>query len=188
MLRLVFISILVLAFKLSSLCQLHNNDTLEYTDNSQEIRKNNTNSFKYSMSVGASYTLVPGSTTSYFSNYFFPKVSYKISPKFDIEVGIIALKNYINSDKNNFDPDIPFSIIPSSSLYLVSNGNYNINKRVKFHGQLIKKLTDDFPGTEMPSRAYENYSIGLDYKISNSINIGIQFKSVNNNRLYYPFY
>ena len=184
--KYLFIFVSLLFIMSSSLGQDHKMyDSSEYKIDNR--KKNLTHKpYQFNIQTGISYTSV-NRKEGYFSNFVYPNISYRLSSRFILSGGIIAIKNYLN----NYNEYAGANNNSYSSTYFIGRGSYLLNNKLSFHGYFIKTIDNPvvYPNESPINRFNQNYSFGIDYKITNSISFGVQFRSAERNSLfdyYYP--
>jgi hypothetical protein len=138
----------------------------------------------YTLSMGTSYMSSGfGSGSSY---YVAPEFRVKLSPKFQVNAGIML-------SQNRFAYSAPVSLsgtsvvvkqgpVQESTIY--ASGIYTVNSKLSFSGSLLKTI----PGSNsMPwNNNLQMMSLGMKYKISDNITIGARMQMVQGN-IYNPY-
>jgi hypothetical protein len=156
-------------------------------------KKDLNQNIRFSFDVGASFSNI-GGFGSVFTNYLSPQINYPLSGKINLQIGGIIATNYL-AGSGLMIPDFNGTLKNSSfSQYLFyTKGVYQLNDKIKIRSSVIKSIDntpDIFKMNSYPlNMNYENYSIGFDYKISNSVRFGATFNLMNSRNPYFssPF-
>lgn len=136
-------------------------------------------SVDYSFSTGTSfYSSGIGKGSSY---YFAPEFKLKLSPKFQMDAGIMIAQN-------RFSYSNPVSLTgtsvvvrnaPAQQTSLFASGIYTANSKLTFTGSVYKTL----PGNSNDpwSHNMQMMSLGVKYKLSENVTIGAGMRMVQSN-------
>jgi len=144
--------------------------------------------FQFGMNVGAGFTSGNGYDMS--SSYLAPEVTYWASPKlrFDFQ-GFIQRNNMLQN--NGVHPG--YGGMNNTNLFgFAGQGNFALTNRISLHGNA---LYSEFPnamvynrqGIYSTSDTFTSMSLGVNYRISEKVQVGFSFGFHNgNNPYYYP--
>jgi len=150
---------------------------------------NQNNQLQIHFDVGASFSNLGGFGSMY-TNYISPQISYPLSEKLSLQVGGVFSTNLLTGQG---------SIIPSftgnlrnntfSQYLLYAKGMYQLSDKLEIRSSVIKSI-DNTPdlfrmNSNLLNLNYESYSLGFDYKLSNSVRFGANFNIINDKN---PFY
>jgi hypothetical protein len=144
--------------------------------------------FQFGMSIGTGFTSGGGASMS--SSYLAPEVTYWASPKLRIDFqGFIQKNSMLNN--NGIFPG--YGGMNNTNMFgFAGQGNYALTNRVSLHGNA---LYSEFPnamvynrqGMYANSNAFTSVSLGVNYKISEKVQLGFSMGFNNgNNPYYYP--
>jgi hypothetical protein len=131
------------------------------------------------------------------SSFFIaPEINYQFSPRFELNAGMVITQNnyslpveMIGSDKSMVVRSVPVS---NQNMFYAS-GNYLITPNILFSGSLVTS----FPGSQGSQQnagwnnSFQIMSMGLTYKVTNSLSVGASMSMVQSsvlNNYYYPMY
>ena len=120
--------------------------------------------------------------------YMSPFLSYRVSPKFRLDVGASYIQGFNNSGINDFY----FGKNPAC-LSLFARGNYLVNDKLLISGAVYKTFDLTQPQTSdlnSQKRSLNNYGImvGAEYKVTENLTIGAQLNFSDRNTNYNPLY
>jgi len=159
----------------------------------QKKGQNQSNQLQINFNAGASFANI-GGFGSVFTNFLSPQVNFPLSDKLNLQIGGIFAKNYLTGSG---------SILPSftgnlrnntfSQYLLYAKGLYQLNDKIQIISSVVKSV-DNTPdlfrmNSNLLNLNYESYSLGFDYKLSNSVRFGANFNIINDKSPYYlrPF-
>ncbi|MFC2137593.1 hypothetical protein ACFLTE_05405, partial [Bacteroidota bacterium] len=114
---------------------------------------------------------------------FYPSVNYNLTQRFSINFGIVQLNQIYN---NFLQEDSPISQFNPYSTFVVGSGNYLINNKLSLYTKLVKQVDGNGINYSV-NPALQNYSFGINYNILPNLNVGVEFRQIDDN-YYYPFY
>ncbi|HNW70687.1 MAG TPA: outer membrane beta-barrel protein [Bacteroidales bacterium] len=141
----------------------------------------------FSMEMGVGVTGSKYGVGSY--TYVAPFLSYRVSPKFRLDVGASYIQGFNNSGINEY----LFGKNPSY-LSLFARGNYLVSDKLIISGAVYKTFDLNKPQTSdlnTQKKTFDNYGImvGAEYKITEHLTIGAQLNiSDRNTNGCSPFY
>lgn len=138
----------------------------------------------FSMEMGVGVTGSKYGVGSY--TYLSPFLSYKVSPKFRLDVGASYIQGFNNTGINEY-----FFGKNPSYLSLFARGNYLVNDKLLISGAVYKTFDLNQPQTtELTTnkRTFDNYGVmlGAEYKITENLTIGAQVNFSDRNSNYFP--
>ncbi|HNX07078.1 MAG TPA: hypothetical protein PKL96_05805 [Bacteroidales bacterium] len=118
--------------------------------------------------------------------YVSPFLSYKVTPKFRLDVGASYIQGFNNSGINEFY----FGKNPAY-LSVFARGNYLVSDKLMISGAVYKTFDlNQAQTTDLNSqkRSLNNYGImvGAEYKVTENLIIGAQLNFSDRNPAYYP--
>jgi hypothetical protein len=140
------------------------------------------------MSVGSSFSYSKGFGNG-MATYVAPELSYRLSPRFRLNVGVMLLNSNLVYNRYLFLNDRPSVVIrnkPAFSTLAYVSGDYLINDRLTISAMVMSDLTTSRLGTYSPS--VQAMSLHLDYKIADHMSIGAGIHMNNGNYWGYPGY
>jgi len=151
-------------------------DTEEIADYIKEKK------LKLRVEVGTTFGTSFGSG-NYFGTYIAPHFSYKISPRFSLNTGVILSNNYGGYYYNPFYGEqivTPVSGFTRSFIYI--EGAYRLNEKVTVTGAVYKEI--NLFNNSLPSAQGFNYDckgmiMGVDYKLGENVFIRGQIEVSN---------
>jgi len=135
----------------------------------------------YSLSAGTSFitskTYGSGSST-----YIAPELTYKLTPKLHLNVGIMFMRsNYLVNRYQRFagEQSAVIKTNPNVSTLAYISGDYLINNRLSISGMLMRDLSSP---QGFGSNSFQAMSVHMDYKLTDNISIGagVQMRQGNN--------
>jgi hypothetical protein len=163
--------------------QLQLNSTLESsTGPSDVILKNNLKIKRLSTSLeaGTSFSYSPH---NYYgpSFYIAPGLNYSITPRFNLQAGIIVEKSTLYGFKeSDLNTNSGLNLM---SISLYARGSYLLTPKLVVHGTVYKTINDvpkqlkyQVPGSYNSNGAI----VGINYKINRSLSIGFDVRMQNN--------
>jgi hypothetical protein len=168
-------------------CQLSDaqsdQDQIEFKRDTVKSVGANTNFKSKRLNTG----LVVGTSFSYSPNNFYgpsyylaPNISYQLSPKFQIQAGLIYEKSTFYSlySQEGYSNDI----LPMTRTFLYSSGSYLLTPNLTVSGTVYKSI-DNIPKLTKYQDPYhyntQGVQLDLHYKVSNSISVGFQLRQQN---------
>ena len=150
--------------------------------NSKSLLKHNRLGFSMEMGVGVSGSKYGSGTYTYAS----PFLTYRVSPKFRLDVGASYIQGFNNNGINEFY----FGKNPAC-LSVFARGNYLVNDKLLISGAVYKTFDLNQPQTSdlnSQKKSLNNYGImvGAEYKITENLTIGAQVNFSDRNPAYYP--
>lgn len=151
-----------------------------------------TEKIKFSLDAGTSFMYAPkfASGTSFFVT---PKFTYAITPKFHLNAGVMILKQnlYFPNGITTFNENQPQSVVikNSSSVQgvLFAQGDYLLSDRLTLSGSVMKSLDNTNKLQNLPwNNSFQAMSMGVNYKISNTISVGAGVHVIQSNGSFYP--
>jgi hypothetical protein len=150
--------------------QINHQDTLTEA-NSQKINLKP----RVVYSVGSSFTVVPhlGNVTGFTLS---PSLSVPLSPKFSVNGGIIAGRQYSNL-WNSSTEGVKYGAFNELSVY--GSASYNVNSQLTLYGTGIQRLAGTSPFYSFPK---SSYTIGSVYNFGSfSIGVALQMSKWDSN-------
>ncbi len=158
-------------------------DTSAIDDN--VLKNEETKNYSLSMETGLIYSNY-GKGLNNFSNYFFPSINYYITPRLNVNIGIIQLNQLYNS---YLDETTNSCVINPATSYITSNGTYSLNNKISIYGEFLKKINDNSANQYSINPDLQNFVIGINYKINQNLKIGFEIHQSERNSPYYsPLY
>ena len=149
---------------------------------------------KVSLNTGTSFVYSPGSFAG--SSFFVaPKLSYNMTPKFRLNAGIMLIKQSLNLSSSLFPAGENQSrsvVLKNSSNIqgvLFAQGDYSLSDRLTLSGSVLKSLdTNNNNRNDAFNNSFQAMSMGINYKISNTISVGagVHLIQSNGNNNYFP--
>lgn len=134
-------------------------------------KKSFTEKLDYNLSAGTSFISAKnfGSGTS---TYVAPEISYKLSPKVRLNVGIMFLNSNFTINKYKYisGQSEVVKTRPSSLTLAYVEGDYLINDRLSVSGMVMKDLSGNQYGKYY--NPIQAMSLNMNYKLSDHITIG----------------
>jgi hypothetical protein len=146
------------------------------------------NKFSYAMSTGTSFSYAPGFASGT-SVYLAPQFRWNFSPKLKVDAGFVMAQNRMNfQDKQNS------VIVRTPQTYnglVYATSNYAFGPRLSLSGSFEKNISTS-GGAQMNqmngvSNDYQSMSMGLDYKISPSVTVGVGVRMQSYSNPFYPY-
>ncbi len=136
------------------------------------------------MGVGISGSIYGAGAYTYMS----PFLSYRVSPKFRLDVGASYIQGFNNSGINDFY----FGKNPAY-LSVFARGNYLVSDKLMISGAVYKTFDLTQPQTSdlnSQKRSLNNYGImvGAEYKVTENLTIGAQLNFSDRNTNYNPLH
>lgn len=164
-----------------------------YSDSTSESgmdnHKNNASLLKYKR-LGVSMEMGVGISGSKYGagayTYLSPFLSYRVSPKFRLDVGASYIQGFNNSGINEY-----FFGKNPAYLSVFARGNYLVSDKLLISGAVYKMFDLNKPETSdilSQKKKFNNYGVmlGVDYKITENLTIGAQINFSDRNPYYYP--
>lgn len=133
---------------------------------------------RVSMSTGAGFSVF--NKQNIFSTWVAPEISYSLTPRFHLTLGLMMMHCNINSFTRSLNGENIFPIMHDFTQYfLFAQGSYLLNEKVTLTGSTMHNFTGMF-SNPYPSSVS---SVGLNIKFSDSFSIGAACsvsKGVNN--------
>lgn len=146
------------------------------------------------MEMGSGFGVGSGSA-GLFSVYAAPHISYKVSPRFRVNFGIIIQNSNFINYYNPYNPYYPEytqtfgSNITRSLVYV--EGEYLLTPKLLVNARMYKEIST-FGEPQVNPRALdldgEGVSVGFQYKINEHMQVGAQFEYNKGSNPYNPFY
>jgi hypothetical protein len=141
--------------------------------------------FHYGLSLGTGYV----SGGSYYSGNFntiSPSLNYLLTPKFSVEVGGVFTNSNINFNKI---PSMGLSqnyFQQTNDALAYASGHYSLTKEVTLTGSLFSTINQSsMPINSQSNLNFKGMDMGLNYKITEFMNVGAQIMLMNGiNNLY----
>lgn len=121
-------------------------------------------------STGASFSAFGGGNL--FSTWVAPEVSYKLTDKFSLKVGTVAmyhtatgLNNYISSENSASRTG------RLAQYYLFAQGEYKYSNKLTLRGTTMREFSD----ISLNSHPYSLNHVGFDYKIMDNMTLSADF-------------
>lgn len=136
----------------------------------------------FDLNVGSNVMFGSG-RGSIFNNYIAPKATYSPGSRFQFSVGTFLMLSNMPADFFQIQENNQGTFRNSfASSYIYGSGEYLVNDRLRLRGSVMYELN--------PFNQYNNgvknnllnndyfYSLGMDYKVSDSFNIGIEISQI----------
>ncbi len=121
-------------------------------------------------STGASFMAFGGGNV--FTTWVAPEVKYKVTDKFNLKVGTIAMYNVASGLTNYISAENSTSQAGRlAQYYLYAQGEYKYSERLTIRGTTMKEFSDQ----SINPHPYSLNHIGFDYKINNKMSISADF-------------
>jgi hypothetical protein len=143
-----------------------------------------TQKMHYSLSIGTGFY---AGSTNYYGNYttIAPSLNYQATPKLNIEVGGVLSRGYNNYLKVPSFGNASNLAYQSNQVFIYSQGNYMLSNKLALTGSVFTTVNSGNSATTAPFyQDYKGATMGLNYKITNSMFIGAQFNVTHGNYLY----
>jgi hypothetical protein len=132
-------------------------------------------------SIGSTFMAVPhmGSVTGFTIS---PSLSVPLSPKFSVNGGIIAGRQYYNL-WNSYSEGVMYGAFNELSVY--GSASYHVNPQLTLFGAGIQRLAGTSPFYSLPK---SSYTIGSTYNFGSfSIGVALQMSKWDNNFSLFPY-
>jgi hypothetical protein len=108
------------------------------------------------------------------TSYVAPELSYKLTPKFRINAGIMFLNSNVLVNRYSLnEPSVVVKTRPTNSALAYVSGNYLISDRFSVTGMVLRDISNPQSyGRNGYNPSIQAMSLHLDYKISDNITIG----------------
>jgi len=144
----------------------------------------------FSLGLNSSFIFSPGNITGTTIG-FSPNINYQIADRLILRAGFSA--DYSNFTYTFGNENFIHNNSPLKSLSLYATGNYKITDKFSLTGSTYN-YRNDFKSKNMEGMTYEYKfsvsSLGLNYSLTPSVNIGVRLNfmqsSTNYNAFYYP--
>jgi hypothetical protein len=169
--------ILVSFFSAQAFSQQNNHGDSLKVDNSQKVNLKP----RMVYSVGSTFMVVPhlGTVTGFAIS---PSLSIPLSPKFSVNSGIIAGRQY-SSLWNSSTEGVMYGAFNELSVY--GSASYHVNPQLTLYGAGIQRLAGTSPFYSLPK---SSYTIGSTYNFGSfSIGVALQMSKWNNNFSPFPY-
>ena len=163
---------------------------------SEGIQLNNIHTPQFHFTIGSSYGNFGGA--GMFSSYIAPSVSIPVNKKLDVSVGGAFFSNTFNGISSS-DLSSPVSNLNGAGLFMPNSfvytkARYQLNDKIRISGTAYKSFNLQNTG-QMPRvnpKAFDfssqGMSMGINYKISNSVSFDANVSVYQgNNPLYSPY-
>lgn len=170
------------------------NDNFEYyTEDSQETVRASLNDSlttktkKMSLGVETGFAIGNG-----YSAYIAPHVSYRATDKITINVGtILGNSYYANSYFSSTDEELYANNSKTAMRMFYAQGEYRYSEKLTVRSTVVyeRNPSRDIDGTSV-HQDFKQVSVGVDYKITPNITIGVEVRRSEGYSPYYysPFY
>ena len=136
-----------------------------------------------SLIAGTGVSFLNSSKSPVYTTYISPKIAYQISPKFNLDMGLMhysaSENSFIQLNKNEFILNTSNRTVTGNLVFV--GGDYQLNPRLVMTGAVMMDARD----LSNRQNNYKAASLGLDYKISEHSSIGISASISTGNGDYY---
>lgn len=147
------------------------NKTISKTLPKSDIAIKNGQKLHYSINFGAGYASGLGSFTN-----ISPSLNYQFSPKLNFQIGGIFFSGLNNSSKITPSGMQSATVQNPSSYFIYTNGQYLLTNKLTVSGSFYKTINpNNTPKINPYFLDYKGMNLGLNYKLTQNINIGAQF-------------
>lgn len=146
--------------------------------------KSSNNPNHFGLQMGTSFSKFSG-RGSMFSNYVAPSWNRQFSPRMNLEVGTVVVNNQLNNltAPSVFDSRRQPKFNGSFSQFLIyAKGQYLLSNRLLISGSSIKSFSSSPVLSD-----FNAATVGIDYKITDNIQIGASFSYSNGYNPYDPY-
>jgi hypothetical protein len=155
----------------------------EYTPSFQNAAPKNN---KVSIFTTTGVSMFGGNFARGSSYYMMPSMAYKLSPKLTITSGI----GYMHSNIS-FPGEMNSGIYSSNLFMLHASASYQVNDRLMLYGSVYKTMDNSPQSSVINPRAVnfnsQGTSMGLIYKVSDNIRMGVEFRQRNGSPYMNPY-
>jgi len=132
--------------------------------------------------IGSS-VMASGNNNYALNTYVNPTISYQLTPKFSISMGLMAVQsNYNNFTYYNYEGQVESINYSGMSAYYTLQGAYQLSEKIRVYGGIMVGTESmDFMGANIPNEANNNhmpkaYQFGVQYKIGDNAFLQIEFQ------------
>lgn len=190
--RFLFITVVFLGLVSSSFSQNKEDFIQEDNTDVQALSsKNDTLKKRISTHVAiGSSVMFSGKNNYAFTTYVNPQISYALTPRFTVSMGLMAVQsNYNNFNYYNYSGRAENINYSGTSAYYTLQGSYLLSEKLKVYGGVMVGTNSmDFLGAPI-SNTSENkhnpraYRLGFQYKIGEHASLQFEFQMHENNTL-----
>ncbi len=132
---------------------------------------------KFDLSVGTSFGIAPG---SYYAPSLFvaPGISHWVSPRFRVSGGLYLEQTRVYPISQGSEE----AFLPMTRAFLYARGDYQLAPRLLMSGTVLTSLPVQNAHSreqDFATRNLEAMELGLEYKITPSLSIGVQMRMQN---------
>ena len=119
------------------------------------------------------------------NTYVNPTISYQLTPKFTVSMGLMAVQSNFNNLTyyNAYDGQQQTVNYSGLSAYYTLQGAYQLSEKLKVYGGIMvgTQQTMDFAGAKIPMNQQNNnrpkaYRLGFEYKIGDHASLQFEFQ------------
>ncbi len=119
-----------------------------------------------------------------FNTYVNPTISYQLTPKFTVSMGLMAVhSNYNNyTFYNYYEGQVQNMNYSGTSAYFTLQGAYQLSEKLRVYGGVMVGTENmDFMGANIPTESKnmhrpKAYQIGFEYKIGEHASLQFEFQ------------
>ncbi len=133
------------------------------------------------LDIGTSYLSFGNSGV--FNSYISPSLSYKLSPKLSILLGVVFINSNYKNIFNSASENVSLSDASGMQSYLRAQAQYQFSERLKITGEILYGKNNIYSKLGINGANSQNisYSVSAEYKLTDNITIGLQLRKSNRN-------
>jgi len=134
------------------------------------------------IAIGSS-VMSSGNNSYSFNTYINPTISYQLTPRFSVSMGLMAVQSNINNyTYYNYEGQVKTVNYSGMSAYYTLQGAYQLSEKIRVYGGvMVGTESMDFLGTNIPNSTNNKhhpkaYQIGFEYKIGEHSSLNFEFQ------------
>lgn len=190
--RLRILFVILLTSSLSFAQNAENDEFIQLDEQEQTesvVKKKSSDKKKVQTNIAIGTSIMSMGKDQFSMNtYVKPTISYQLTPKFSVSMGLMAVKsNFNNVHYYNYNEGQIQSVnYNGNSAYFTVQGAYQLNDNMKIYGGVMVGTQNlDFAGASIPNQTNpanpKAFQLGMEYKLGENtfIQLEVQFREAN---------
>ncbi len=146
------------------------------------VKKVDTDKKKVFTNIAIGTSIMSSGKNNYALNtYVNPTISYQLTPKFSVSMGLMAVQsNYNNFSFYNYEGQVQNMNYSGTTAYFTLQGAYQLSEKLRVYGGVMLGTENmDFAGINIPTEPKNRpkaYQVGFEYKIGEHASLQFEFQ------------
>lgn len=190
--RLRILFVILLSSSLSFAQNAENEEFIQLDEQEQTesvVKKKTADKKKVQTNIAIGTSIMSMGKNQFSMNtYVKPTISYQLTPKFSVSMGLMAVRSNFNNLHylNYYEGQVQSVNYDGTSAYFTMQGAYQLNDKMKIYGGvMIGNQNLNFAGAQLPNQNNQvnpkAFQLGMEYKLGENtfIQLEVQIREAN---------